>query len=158
MDSILGICVSIELILLLLSPVEELDSNLLEESEGEKVLGLLLIGSNSCSERVDLGSDLISGSVIDNRVITDYLLSDLFAYGSGSSAVFTANKRLELLGNSCISAFVSKDYVVNSLRIVFPSLSLSRLLSSSSTGESTRSITLTVMLMPKRVFTQFNLK
>ena len=115
MDSILGICIRIELILLLLSPVEELDGNLLEESEREKVLGLLLIGSNSCSERIDLGSDLICGSVIDNGIITDYLLSDLLAYRSGSSTVFTANERLELLGNSCISAFVCEDDVVNSL-------------------------------------------
>ena len=77
MNAVCGIRVLVEVVLLLLSPIEELDSNLLEQSEGEKVLVLLLIGSNPLTEGVDLGSDLVSGTVINDLVVADDLLLEV---------------------------------------------------------------------------------
>ena len=108
MNSVCCICISIELVVLLLSPLEELDSNLLEECQGEKVLGLLLIRSNSFLERLNFRSDLISGSIVDDIVITDDLLLELIGNGCRASSVFTANESLELLGYSGVQGACSR--------------------------------------------------
>ena len=100
MNSVCRITVSIKLVVLLLSPIEELDCNLLEECEGEKVFLLLLVGGNSCFERFDLRSDLICGSVINDLVISDDLLLELIADSCGALTVLAANKTLKFLGNS----------------------------------------------------------
>jgi len=114
-NTVLCVGISVELVLLLLSPLEELDSNLLEECKREKVLILLLIGSNSLTERVDLGCDLVGGSVIHDVGITDDLPSEIVCNGSGTFSVLTSYKTAEFLGNSRVSALVGKEDVVDCL-------------------------------------------
>ena len=116
MNLLFLVCIiCINSVLLSLSVLEELCCNLFKECIGKYVLILLDVLSALLTKCIKLGSKEICRTACDRLVLADDLTSEFIGDGSGTLTVLASYKSLKLLGNSCVSSFVSKENVINRL-------------------------------------------
>ena len=105
----------IELIFLRFAVLKEFESYLLKERVGKDVLLLLDKTCGNCrAELLNLGSEIVSGTVSDHLLVTDDLLYEFGVDLNGSLTVLAAYYTLEFLGYHLISLAVKN--IEHSLR------------------------------------------